>query len=649
MESPIRNREYKIALNFFSLTVQEFSFTVYRKCFQGEERRGIFQNCRKFSLPINVSGDVHDENNRADYWVSFQPLTEFEPCIVQQYFNRYLTQQYLFGLLKEKSSSTLDADLYHIEENNFRKQIAFTLETHPEGEEKVWLEPFFLSVDEKYGFLVDFWFKKKDSVPFSRKVQQLSLSLNQKFQRNGNFYIDRHEKIKLFIRQFREQLFPLSTSTGISLDIEEVLYQQQGETLEVKKYIFGDNKEANSQFLGIKRYGPLELPPETSYKFLFAFRDQDRGYARELLKALQGKAYPHIFSGIEDMFHIPFRNENIEGISLRDYSEASIKQLLTRAMGSGTEKVIPAILLPSKENPEDRNAYYLAKYLFSKKQIPLQFVTLPTLKNREILKWSVSNLGLQIFSKLGGRPWKVKPRNQDCLIIGVGKCHEIKKENNQNRISKFFAYSVLTDSSGLYLDLEVLSETEHESTYINNLKQNLKNIIERYKDRYSKIVIHAPFKIRFLELESIKEMLQEFQEDAIEFVVLKVNMTNKFFGYYPDVNSLVPFESTYLKLSRKEYLVWFEGLQYHNRNTYKLFGGPTHIEFYYESNPLSAEERKAYLQDTINLSGANWRGFNAKSLPISIYYCVIVAEFIREFNKLGYKDFKINNLNPWFL
>ena len=27
-----------------------------------------------------------------------------------------------------------------------------------------------------------------------------------------------------------------------------------------------------------------------------------------------------------------------------------------------------------------------------------------------------------------------------------------------------------------------------------------------------------------------------------------------------------------------------------------------------------------YLQDILNLSGSNWRGFNAKSMPISIYY-----------------------------
>jgi len=39
--------------------------------------------------------------------------------------------------------------------------------------------------------------------------------------------------------------------------------------------------------------------------------------------------------------------------------------------------------------------------------------------------------------------------------------------------------------------------------------------------------------------------------------VLKVNTENDFFGY-ANTNSLVPYESSYLKISGKEYLIWFE-------------------------------------------------------------------------------------------
>ena len=51
----------------------------------------------------------------------------------------------------------------------------------------------------------------------------------------------------------------------------------------------------------------------------------------------------------------------------------------------------------------------------------------------------------------------------------------------------------------------------------------------------------------------------------------------------------------------------------------------------------------------MNLSGANWRGFNAKSMPVSVYYAKIIADYISSFDKLGLDDIEIENLRPWFL
>jgi hypothetical protein len=56
------------------------------------------------------------------------------------------------------------------------------------------------------------------------------------------------------------------------------------------------------------------------------------------------------------------------------------------------------------------------------------------------------------------------------------------------------------------------------------------------------------------------------------------------------------------------------------------------------------------LQDIINLSGANWRGFNAKSVPISIYYSKIITEYISEFGDIvDVEKMSVTNDKPWFL
>ena len=46
----------------------------------------------------------------------------------------------------------------------------------------------------------------------------------------------------------------------------------------------------------------------------------------------------------------------------------------------------------------------------------------------------------------------------------------------------------------------------------------------------------------------------------IEFVFIKINTENKLFGY-ASTNSMVPVAGTYIMLSEREFLVWFEGLQ----------------------------------------------------------------------------------------
>lgn len=57
--------------------------------------------------------------------------------------------------------------------------------------------------------------------------------------------------------------------------------------------------------------------------------------------------------------------------------------------------------------------------------------------------------------------------------------------------------------------------------------------------------------------------------------------------------------------------------------------------------------KRKYLQDILNLSGANWRGFNAKMSPISVFYPQLVAKFLKYFD--NYSEINVENIKPWFL
>lgn len=640
-----------IALNFLPIKQDAFAFTVYRKEFGGQKREGMPDgaNLYRNSLPISPEG-----NERKEYWISFEPRSDFEKFECKQSDNNKLTLKWLFVLLSKKASEL--KNLKYKSEEGFRSRVYFILEEYQEGNQLIWIEPYYLSVAKKFGFLIDFKFNKNPGIPFTRKIQQLSLSLDKNYRSNRNFYIDRYDKVKKFIDNYFTDLFPLPYEDK-DLGVGKEFFSIEAGSLDTKKYIFANQHENNSQFMGLKQHGPLEEVSD-NVLFYFIFREQERRFAVELIDAINGKTYSYTFPGMQTMFKIPLRtdsNGNVKSIIIHDYSETTSQEVIQKLKEKEIDfpNKIPILIIPSRGEAESIDTYYRTKHDFINNGTPLQVITLDLLRNKESFKWSVSNIALQIFAKLGGKPWKVKPSNEKCLIIGIGQSHREKIENGEKKIKKFFSYSILTDSSGLYKDLKVMAESDTEDTYLTQLKENLKEIISNYKDEFDKFVIHTPFKIKKEEISAMEEVIKEIKGNSayenIEFLVLKINDKNKFFGYSIGANSLVPYESSYVKLSRNEYLIWFEGLQYHNPNVSKRYSGPTHIQFYYTSKDLAESERKKYLQDAINLSGANWRGFNARSLPVSIYYCQLVASFIREFYEHGYQEFKIDNLKPWFL
>jgi hypothetical protein len=353
---------------------------------------------------------------------------------------------------------------------------------------------------------------------------------------------------------------------------------------------------------------------------------------------------------MQQFFNLPFSQNTVEKISLKSYSQDDIllviQEIESIKKSKPQSKIIVIFLEPNKFDgiPANESPYYRFKFHLTSKDIPVQVVRNDQTNNSNALKWSTSNIALQIFAKLGGTPWKVKPTKNNCLILGIGAAHE--KEDN-GRIKKFFSYSVCLDSSGIYKKLDVLAEETTKSEYLKKLQENLIQLLSNddFKE-YKKCALHLSESIKKEDIVSIEKALAAINN--IEFKVLKINSKNKFFGF-SNHNTNIPYESSYVKLAQNEYLVWFDGLVEGKESVYQKVGNPIHIKFLNTPNE-DKESDLTYLQDVINLSGANWRGFNAKQTPISIYYAKIVADYTIAFSKFSNFDEKMLATNlPWFL
>ena len=629
-----------IALNFFPLATDQFTFSVNCLPFVEGECPSIGDEkavCRK----LVIDGDSNL------YWTVFQQLKGGTEVVCNAFDNFYLTNDALRLALIQSCTKELEPNQFTIV-HDFRRCVEVLMAAYPEGKQVISLEPYLLHSRRKFGFLVEFRFHPTPEHYGTRRAQELSLSLDKNGKKNPNYYADQYSYITAYVRKLHHKIFPLTVPGGQEVAVEPKLLQLNPTMLDAKNYIIGDGGESNSQFMGIKQSGPLKQPQDTHLYFIY--RPEDRPLSHDLFRALRGDTFG-TFPGMQRMFEVPMSKENVNGTAISAFDAREIERIRDRVlMDAAGRNVVSIVLTPFSRHdaPEDNSAYWHLKHAFLSKRMPIQVVATETVADRDKLKWSVASIGLQVFAKLGGTPWKVRPRTEGCLIVGIGQAHRKSK----GHIERFFAYSVLTDSSGVFEEVKVLADTQGEADYMRSFSAKLREIFTDYSSRFSTIVVHSTFAIRSREFESIASALEEQQiqqEQPGAFVSMKFNRDSKFFGFAVDHNSLVPHESTVIPLSRNEYLVWFEGLQYGQPVLREMVRGPVHIQFTYPREGLTRDQKKAYLQDAINLSGANWRGFNAKSLPISVSYAKLIADHLKGFDNQGLSAVDVGILKPWFL
>lgn len=636
--------DYRIHINFLPVVGEVPDFRVYRRPrAKPDEQRPTDGDCRAYSLPCSEA----DAEVRQVYWVRLEAHADYEPFQVKARFNNDLTQWALFRSIASQCAQTLPADRFWLPEKGFLREIHLNMRHHDEGDEQLILQPYFLRVAQEFGVLADFHFRKAPEVKFSRRVQQLSLSLGKDFRRNLDCYVDRFTKITEFLKERWDVLCPINlpeAQSGVALkrDFEAL----SADRLRSRVYVFGNGRESKSQFTGLKDYGPLQqLSSEP--KLLFVFRERDRQAARDLAKSLRGarSRERYSFPGFESLFKTPLQID-ANPVVVPDFSVESMKAALERRQHE-TKMTLSVLVMP-----DDDDGYLSHKAIFAHEGIPSQVCTLGVIQDENSLKWAVANIALQIFCKTGGRPWTVRATGEKCLIVGISQSHKLRKTEAGAKIERYFAFSVLTDSSGMFQKIQVLGQADDEMTYLERLRASLREVLRSGAEQFSRVVIHTSFKLKHREIDAIQRLVQEVaatvDKAKCRFAVVKVNHKSRFFGANRGINSLVPYEGTRVKLGRSEYLVWFEGIFPDKPTVTKAFPGPTHIQFLRVSDESQISD-DVLLQDLINLSGANWRGFNAKSAPVSVFYCHLVADLVHDFHERGLPLPEVENLQPWFL
>jgi hypothetical protein len=262
-------------------------------------------------------------------------------------------------------------------------------------------------------------------------------------------------------------------------------------------------------------------------------------------------------------------------------------------------------------------------------------VTAELLQNEREFGWSVANIALAMFAKLGGRPWVVEsPVDDKDLIVGVGRAN-IREQGNFRRI---FGYALSFTSNGVYRQSWSFTPAADEDTYLARLEEAIGNALASARDTdepFKRLVIHLGKKTGWREAEAAQRAMTS-AKISLPLALMRLDDSSLYDIADGRADTLAPPKGLAVRLGSRQTLLQAEGL-----TATGVPSGPLLVELD-ERSQVGSEALDDLVSQTFRLAHANWRGFNARSQPVTLLYGELLARLV------GYLE-EVETWNPALL
>lgn len=333
------------------------------------------------------------------------------------------------------------------------------------------------------------------------------------------------------------------------------------------------------------------------------------------------------FGGFKSLFRVPL--EFIQERAIHAESADVVKETVTAILRDHRPDIF--VLVTS-----DRNEvlYQSAKAILLGNGIPSQMIRAETIRNSRGLPWSLENIALQMYAKVGGTPWTVmsSSKRQE-LVIGVSRA--LDKARNM-----VVGFVTLFTHDGDYLLLHSLSpkpETwEKMDEYRNALAQL---IVEAYREYSTNqgtpeaLVIHLckrPGKFR--EVAAVEQAMRTLGQ-SIPYALLHLNDDTSYRLFDTAHPTYVPRPGIRVDLNHCRALLFLDGRvpDKTGQEVRRKRGVPRVLEVYLDRrSTIGADEFPRLVQQVFDFAHVNWRGFNAQAIPATLNYSYLVARLVSE-------------------
>jgi hypothetical protein len=370
--------------------------------------------------------------------------------------------------------------------------------------------------------------------------------------------------------------------------------------------------------------------------FGFVFPNEYRDYANQLFLSLKNGIGS--FKGVETTFRFPLTRDQVFQVSDfsivgKDHHDAAKSyQDAILNWHSGTQNLHPDmffVIHPQTPASEADTPYYACKARLLSEGILSQNVTVGLIADEARFRWSAANIALGAFVKLGGIPWIVYGKELDQeLIIGLGRSYLFDPVTRQT--TGYMGFTACFSARGLFQFLALADVADNRREYLTLLGKVVSTSLERAEvigRTISSLTLHVPKEMSREELDVIHSAVRgHVKQNILQVVVVKVSEEDMFFAVDTGFKDGVPRRGTVIQVTDREYLLYTEGRD--EKESWASFRSPVALRVTPQGGGRHSGGIKTVLRQINDLSQVNWRGFNARSKPISTYYGSLVAQLL---------------------
>ena len=479
---------------------------------------------------------------------------------------------------------------------------------------------------------------------------------------------NKNNRINVVKRYFQSNGIRLVDGTYIGLKDAPNVQGMCG-NLEKPVFVFNDSGEVNWAEKGLTQHGPYTKRTfdRNDPSICVICSKYDKGgveqFVRKFLKGIPNSKY--FRSGFEGKFSVGTSRVEVFATDSDDVGryKAAIDRALKQKVEEGERWDLALVQVRQSFKKLDvvDNPYYWGKNLFFLHQVPVQDFTIELLDQKDYsLGYSLNNMALACYAKMGGVPWLLKssPTLTHELVVGIGSANIGKGRGDNQRI---MGITTVFSGNGSYI-VSNTSKAVSPSEYCEALSAVLDETIDKIRKRMNwqkgdtiRLVFHASVKkFNKDEIQAVRSVIDKYRDYQVEYAFLKVSENHGLHMFdaasaNEDKGRFAPPRGKFLNLSKYETLVYLIG----QRELRQASDGHPRGLIVNIHRDSSFKDIKYLTTQLYNFSSHSWRSYFPNPMPVTISYSDLIARNLGWLNRLpGWNDSimigKIGQ-SQWFL